>query len=127
MPKGGKKGRRGAKDTGFTRELLIKEEGQEYAQITKILGSSRFECKCFDGQTRIGKVRGKMHKKVWIELGNLVIIGLRDYQDGTGDIFHKFNDEESRKLKSLGELPGDFITKEPAEDEEDCPFEFDSI
>ena len=129
MPKkGGKKGRRGANDTGFSRELLIKEDGQEYAQITKILGSGRFECRCFDGQTRIGKVRGKMNKKIWIELGNLILIGLRDYQDNKGDIFHKFTDEESRKLKTLGELPSDFIAKETNECEgDDGAFEFDTI
>ena len=128
MPKGGKKSRRGSnKDTGFTRELLIKEDGQEYAQITKILGNGRFECKCFDGQSRIGKVRGKMNKRVWIELGNLVLIGLRDYQDDKGDIFHKFNEEESRKLKNLGELPSEFITKDIKEIEDDCAFEFDNI
>ncbi|MDD4930926.1 MAG: translation initiation factor eIF-1A [Candidatus Colwellbacteria bacterium] len=129
-PKGGKKGRRGAnKDTGFSRELLIKEDGQEYAQITRILGNGRFECRCFDGQTRIGKVRGKMNKRVWIENGNLVLVGLRDYQDGKGDIFHKFTDDEARKLKNLGELPSDFIAKEVKEGEEDeeCSFEFDTI
>lgn len=130
-PKGGKKGRRGSNnDTGFSRELLLKEDGQEYAQITKILGSGRFECRCFDGQTRIGKVRGKMNKRVWIELGNLILIGLRDYQDDKGDIFHKFTDEESRRLKNLGELPSDFIAKEQndsVDDKEECPFEFDTI
>lgn len=130
-PKGGKKGRRGSnKDTGISRELLIKEEGQEYAQITRILGNGRFECRCFDGQIRIGKVRGKMNKRVWIELGNLVLIGLRDYQDDKGDIFHKFTDDESRKLKNLGELPSDFIAKEQKEGvdgDEECPFEFDTI
>ena len=130
MPKGGKKGRRGAnKDSSFSRELLIKEEGQEYAQIARILGNGRFECKCFDGQNRIGKVRGKMNKRIWIELGNLVLMGLRDYQDGKGDIFHKFTDDESRKLKTLGELPSDFVYKETKETDvdEECPFEFDNI
>lgn len=131
MPKkGGKKGRRGAgAGTGVSRELLIKEEGQEYAQITKILGSGRFECKCFDGQTRLGHVRGKMNKKVWIELGNFVLLSLRDYQDGKGDIFHKYTDDEARKLKSLGELPSELTINESKGDdnEDDCAFEFDDI
>lgn len=130
MPKkGGKKSRRGANNTGSSRALLIKEEGQEYAQITKILGNGHFECRCFDGQNRLGKIRGKMHKKIWIEMGNLVLIGLREYQDNKGDIFHKFSDEECRKLKNLGELPTDLIVKEDKEIDEDegCSFEFDNI
>ncbi|CAI5032068.1 CGH_1_HP_G0103040.mRNA.1.CDS.1 [Saccharomyces cerevisiae] len=40
--KGGKKGRRGKNDSdGPKRELIYKEEGQEYAQITKMLGNGR--------------------------------------------------------------------------------------
>jgi translation initiation factor 1A len=128
-PKGGKKGRRGAnKDTGFVRELLIKEEGQEYAQIVKTLGNGRFECRCFDGISRICRVRGKMNKRVWIELGNVVLVGLRDYQYDKGDIFHKFTDDESRRLKNMGELPCDFISRDQKDgDDEECAFEFDTI
>ena len=130
MPKkGGKKIRRGAgKDFGVTRELLIKEEGQEYSQITKILGSGRFQCKCFDGQTRLGLVRGKMNKKIWIELGNFVLVGLREYQDEKCDIFHKYSNDEALRLKTLGELPSDIVCNEKTNiDEDDCAFEFDLI
>lgn len=130
MPvKGGKKVRRGAgKDFGSTKELLIKEDQQEYALIMKILGSERFECKCFDGQTRLGHVRGKMKKKVWITVGNYVLISLRDYQDSKCDIFHRYSDDEVRKLRNMGELPSDtFVGVENDKEEDDCAFDFESI
>ena len=64
--KGGKSKRKGKNknDEGDKRELLMKEDGQEYAQVVKMLGNCRFEAFCFDGQTRIGHVRGKFRKKV---------------------------------------------------------------
>ena len=65
--KGGKGKRKGKNTTGNIekRELLLKENGQEYAQVTKILGSCRVEVYCFDGQNRMGHIRGNFRKKIW--------------------------------------------------------------
>lgn len=65
--KGGKNRRRG-KNTNDEekRELVLKEEGQEYSQVVRMLGNGRLEAKCFDGKTRLGKIRGNMRKKIWI-------------------------------------------------------------
>merc|ERR1719400_128448 len=40
---------------------------------------------CFDGVKRLCHIRGKMRKKVWVAQGDIVLIGLRDYQDGKAD------------------------------------------
>ena len=47
----------------------------------RMLGNGRCECFCFDGTTRLGHIRGKMRKKVWVSAGDIVLCGLRDYQD----------------------------------------------
>jgi translation initiation factor 1A len=63
--KGGKNRRRGKNESdGVKRELLYKDEGQEYGQVTKMLGNARVECQCFDNKKRIAHIRGKMRKKV---------------------------------------------------------------
>jgi len=65
--KGGKNRRRGKnQNEPDKRELVFKEDGQEYAQVQRMLGNGRCECFCFDGTTRLGHIRGKMRKKVWI-------------------------------------------------------------
>ena len=46
-----------------------------------MLGNGRCECYCFDGVTRLGHIRGKMRKKVWVSAGDIVLVGLREYQD----------------------------------------------
>jgi translation initiation factor 1A len=87
------------------RELTFKEEGQEYAQVIKMLGNGRLEAQCFDGARRLAHIRGKLRKKVWINQGDvgaylhhatrLTIYmtdiftdhpPLRDYQDEKGDV-----------------------------------------
>ena len=46
-----------------------------------MLGNGRCECFCYDGVTRLGHIRGKMRKKVWITAGDIVLVGKRDFQD----------------------------------------------
>ena len=65
LGKGGKNRRRGKNEGDENkRELVFKEFGQEYGQISKTLGSGHLEVQCFDGQKRIGHIRGKLRKKV---------------------------------------------------------------
>lgn len=104
--KGGKNVRRGKGGGGDEkRELNLKEEGQEYAQVVRMLGNGRVEAMCFDGKTRLGNIRGKLRKRVWINPGDIVLVGLRDFQDDKCDIILKFSPDEARQLKTLGELP----------------------
>ena len=80
--KGGKNRRRGKNENEETkRQLEFKEPGQEYAQVVRMLGNGRCECYCFDGKTRLGHIRGKMRKKVWVSAGDIVLCGLREFQD----------------------------------------------
>merc|ERR1712137_242365 len=105
--KGGKSKRKGKNNggEGSKRQLILKVEGQEYAQVSRVLGNCRVHCTCFDGVDRLCHVRGKFRRRVWINRDDIVPIGLRDYQDDKADIIHRYTLEEARTLKSLGELP----------------------
>ena len=46
-----------------------------------------------------------MALKVWINQGDIILIGLRDYQDAKADVILRYNPDEARNLKSYGELP----------------------
>lgn len=103
--KGGKNRRRGKNDSEEKHELVAKEDGQEYAKVVKMLGNGRLTAQCYDGKDRLCHIRGKMRKKVWINQGDIVLIGLREYQDGKADVILKYSPDEARRLKALGELP----------------------
>ena len=69
LGKGGKNRRRGKNENETEkRELIFKEDGQEYAQVTKMLGNGRLEAMCFDGIKRLCHIRGKLRKKVGCEI-----------------------------------------------------------
>lgn len=104
--KGGKNRRRGKGDRDQKRELEFKDgEFQEYAQVLKMLGHSRVEAYCFDGVKRLGVIRGKMHKRVWISVNDIVLISKRPFQDDVADIILKYTADEARQLKNFGEIP----------------------
>ncbi|KAJ9188267.1 hypothetical protein P3X46_003639 [Hevea brasiliensis] len=46
-----------------------------------------------------------MHKKVWIAAGDIMLVGLRDYQDDKVDIILNYMPDEARLLKAYNELP----------------------
>mmetsp|Transcript_2257 Transcript_2257/g.5101 ORF Transcript_2257/g.5101 Transcript_2257/m.5101 type:complete len:146 (-) Transcript_2257:100-537(-) len=103
--KGGKNRRRGKNDSDEKRELIFKEDGQEYAQVLRMLGNGRLEAQCIDGVKRLCHIRGKMRKKVWVNTGDIILLGLREYQDEKADVILKYLADEARSLKAYGELP----------------------
>ncbi|GIY64261.1 eukaryotic translation initiation factor 1A, X-chromosomal [Caerostris extrusa] len=141
--KGGKNRRRGKNENeAEKRELVFKEDGQEYAQVVKMLGNGRLEAMCFDGVKRLCHIRGKLRKRpqlsqniflevVWINQGDIILVGLRDYQDAKADVILKYNPDEARNLKTYGELPEYAKINDTVnfgeEEEDDNIIEFDEV
>lgn len=99
-------GKRNYSDKGAKRELLLAEDGQAYARVTKRLGDGRFEVQCLrDGVTRLAHVRGKLWKRVWVSVADIVLVTLRAFQDQKADIVHKYTDDEVRVLVKASEVP----------------------
>jgi len=104
---------------------------------------------CFDGVKRLGLIRGKLRKKIWINNGDIILVSLREYQDEKGDVILKYSADEARSLcvatlsfhqffqavtnthfrKAYGELPDTAKINETdtfgANEDGDCGFEFD--
>ena len=130
--KGGKNRRRGKNEGDEKRELVFKEDGQEYAQVLRMLGNGRLEAQCIDGVKRLCHIRGKMRKKVWVNNGDIILLGLRDFQDEKADVILKYLADEARSWKAYGELPDSIRVNETdtfdeEKDENDDFFDFDDV
>jgi len=106
--KGGKKHKRGKKDGYETKALRLKEEGQEYAQITSLKGNCRFDVKCFDGKDRLAIVCGSMRKRRFVNAKDIILVSLRDFQDDKCDIIDVYDDNQVHQLKHDKHIP-DFV------------------
>ena len=122
MPKntgmGGNKRKKGKKQVQEDRELRMKDESEEYAQIVKILGDGRFQCKCADGIERIAHVRGKMRKRIWLANGDIILVSLREFENEKCDVVEKYKEKEVAKLKNAGEIPDSFVLPSGSEEGE---------
>ena len=103
---GGKNFKKQKKESTFAcRELIFKDNDQSYAKLIKKLGDSRFECECFGlGINKIAHVRGILKNKIWMNVGDIVLVSLRDFDESKCDIIHKYSHDDALTLKSYGEI-----------------------
>jgi len=107
---GGKSNRKYKNDSqAVKRELIFKDVDQDYGIVTKMLGNMRLEAQSMNGQKMQCLIRGKLKKKVWISVGDVVLISIRDFQEDKADVIHKYTLDESRLLRSYNEIPESFI------------------
>ncbi len=78
---------------------------------------------------------------MWIGVGDIVLIGLRDFQDDKADIIMKYTADEARQLKAYEEIPDNGSVLEGASlvvdiektdmvdqnEDDNCAFDFNEI
>ena len=128
---GGNKSRRGKNKPTFSinkNNIIKKDEYQMYARVLKMLGSGRLNALCDDGKERLCKIRGSMMKKVFINIDNIILVSIRDFEDDKCDVIHKYNDEEAKILCKDGEIPsslmGEIYINKNDEKENDVDMDF---
>ena len=78
---------------------------------------------------------------MWIGVGDIVLIGLRDFQDDKADIIMKYTADEARQLKAYEEIPDNCSALQRASlvvdiektdmvdqnEDDNCAFDFNEI
>ncbi|MFW9781915.1 MAG: translation initiation factor eIF-1A [Candidatus Heimdallarchaeota archaeon] len=83
--KQGKKGRGGEEPVITRVKFPSKKLGEIFGIVVDILGGDRMRVFCEDGKHRIGRIRGKIKKRVWIRRGDLVIVNPWEWETETKD------------------------------------------
>jgi translation initiation factor 1A len=55
-------------------KMPYRKNGEMFARVVEIFGQERMGVFCEDGKQRIGRIRGKIKKRVWIRKGDLILI-----------------------------------------------------
>lgn len=72
---------------------------------TKLLGFDRIMVKCQDGKERLCRIRGKMKRRVWIRVGDVVLVSPWDFQsDVRGDLIWRYTRGQAEMLRRKGYL-----------------------
>jgi translation initiation factor 1A len=91
---------------------VVEEEGEVYAQVTKMLGNGMCHVICIDNKTRLcfirGKFRGRGKRDNTLKMGTWLLIGLREWESGKGksiddfekcDLLEVYSDLDKERLK----------------------------
>jgi translation initiation factor 1A len=73
------------------RVRLPKKRNREiFASAELMMGGNHIRVRCFDGITRLGRIRGKIKKRVWIREGDILIVVPWSFQDEKCDISYRY-------------------------------------
>jgi len=60
--------------------MPYRRNGEMFARVVDIYGQERMGVFCEDGKHRVGRIRGKIKKRVWIRKGDLVIVNPWEFE-----------------------------------------------
>lgn len=99
MPKGVKTARKAACKRERARELAVEEPGISlYARVTTMLGNARMRVLCSDNSEKLAHIRGNMRRRDYIQPGDMVLVTLRDFEQGKVDVVFKYSGTEASQL-----------------------------
>jgi len=86
-------------------QLHLPQENEVLGISEKLLGYDRIMVRCQDGATRLCRIRGKMKRRVWIRVNDIVLVSPWDFQtDKRGDIVWRYKSNQAEWLRSNGYL-----------------------
>jgi translation initiation factor 1A len=94
-------GRKKIRNEEYTRIILPKTTDL-VGTVEKMLGNDRLLVRLPDGRQMIARIRGKMRKRVWIKVKDIVLVSPWDFEPDKGDIFYRYTKDQVRELKKLG-------------------------
>jgi translation initiation factor 1A len=84
---------------------VLPAEGEVLGVVLQMLGFDRLLVKCMDNHDRVCRIRGKMKRKVWIRVGDAVLVAPWDFQsDKKGDVVWRYIKVQAEGLRKKGYL-----------------------
>ncbi|MEM0215821.1 MAG: translation initiation factor eIF-1A [Archaeoglobaceae archaeon] len=85
-------------------KLPDKRKGEMFGIVTSMLGAGHIKVRCEDGVERLGRIPGKMRKKIWIKEGDVVIVVPWPFQKDRADIIWRYTNPQVEWLERKGYL-----------------------
>lgn len=85
--------------------LPRRNRGEIFGIASQLLGAARIRVMCEDNVSRMGRITGKMKKKMWIREGDLLVIRPWGFQEGKADILFRYSRTQATYLSRRNLLP----------------------
>ncbi len=82
-----------------------KPKREMFGIADQLMGASKIKVMCEDGKSRMGRIPGKLKKRMWIREGDLLIIRPWEFQDEKADVVYRYTRTQSSYLSRKGAIP----------------------
>ena len=87
--------------------IRLPKEDELLGIVELMLGSDKLRVQCDDGKERIVRIPGKLRKRVWIRVGDLILIQpWKVMSDRRADVIWRYTKTQARWLQKKGHLKG---------------------
>jgi translation initiation factor 1A len=85
--------------------IRLPKEGELLGIVELMLGSDKLRVQCDDGKERIVRIPGKLRKRVWIRVGDLILIQpWKVMTDRRADVVWRYTKTQAGWLQKKGYL-----------------------
>ena len=103
------KGKKGLQQQNTEANLRVtlpyKPKGEMFAVAETFQGGSRLQLICEDGERRMGRIPGKLRRRMWVRENDLLIVVPWSFQDSKADVKFRYTPTQTSNLKRLGKIP----------------------
>ena len=85
--------------------LPYKPKGEMFAVAETLQGGSRLQLICEDGKRRMGRIPGKLRRRMWVRENDLLIVVPWSFQDTKADVKFRYTPTQTSNLKRKGKIP----------------------
>ena len=100
-----KKGQNQANEENLRVTLPYKPKGEMFAVAETFQGGSRLQLICEDGERRMGRIPGKLRRRMWVRENDLLIVVPWSFQDSKADVKFRYTPTQTSNLKRRGKIP----------------------
>jgi translation initiation factor 1A len=93
----------------ISRSLVTPGEGHVFGKVDGLFGFGWLSIICQDGKRRKCRVRGKLRRKIWVKLGDIVLVEPWQFSDGQGEILFRYTRGQVDALLARKLLPSSFV------------------
>lgn len=87
---------------GEVEHVRVPRPGEMLGVVEALLGGNHLRVRCVDGKSRLGRIPGRMKRRLWVKEGDLVLVTPWSFQDSKADVLHRYKPVQVEWLRKKG-------------------------
>ncbi|MEM3085519.1 MAG: translation initiation factor eIF-1A [Halobacteria archaeon] len=88
--------------TGEFERTRVPRPGEMLGVVEALLGGNHLRVRCVDGKSRLGRIPGRMKRRLWVKTGDLVLVTPWSFQDSKADVLYRYTRPQVEWLQKRG-------------------------